>query len=159
MKILPIIDAPFAVSSSCKTARCHLEFGWLLHLFIQDIHGVGITVRYSKGCLHGNHWLRQVAHLLIILCPKGRNIFPTDTTQSHHLKISLWDDPMYHIHTWEHGTCMQFGTIRSFECSHRLGGHRDIPQMCLRMHHWTLDISAWCLCLPSTCCLHKLENS
>ena len=26
-----------------------------------------------------------------------------DTTQGHPLKASVWDDPVYHVHAWEHG--------------------------------------------------------
>lgn len=81
---------------------CHLEFGQLLHPVLQDIPGVGIDIGYAEGCLHGDHWLRHMGHLFIIMCPEGSNLHPAVATQCHRLRISVRDDPIYHVCAWEH---------------------------------------------------------
>lgn len=58
---------------------CHPELGWIRHLVLQDIPGVGIVVRYAEGCLHGDHWLWEVVHLMIVMCPEGINLYPPNT--------------------------------------------------------------------------------
>ena len=82
--------------------ECHPQFGQLLHPVLQDIPGVGIAIGYAEGCHHGDHWLRHMVHLFIIMCPKASNLHPADIPQCHHLGISVRDDPMYHVRAWEH---------------------------------------------------------
>lgn len=56
---------------------------------------------YVEGCFHGDHQLRKVVHLLIVLCLEGINLCLANTTQYHRLRISVQDDIMYHVHAWE----------------------------------------------------------
>jgi len=82
--------------------RGHLELSWLLYPILQNIFGVASTIEKAKQRGHENHGLAHLMHINIVSCLDGCKLRPTDISQGHSLGVSVRDDPVNHIHTWEH---------------------------------------------------------
>ena len=82
---------------------CYHELIWLFHPALQDVSWVYIVVWFGEGCIHRDHWLRQVIHRLKLLCPKGRNLCSNDTAQHHSLWRSMRDNHVDHVCAWKRG--------------------------------------------------------
>jgi hypothetical protein len=119
---------PSSISLSYRSGWVSSETSWLLYPILQNVSGVASAVGQAEWRSHDSHGLGHLIHLIIISCPEGCKLRPTDTAQGHRLGVSVRDDPVNHVRMGTRGICMQSGTSQTYECSRTPDGLQGLPQ-------------------------------